>query len=330
MEGQRLEYWIPQQEYYPAPSRGAYDYTPDAASVPSLSASPTSTTFDVPTPNVPPAQSQQYQQQYFQNPLSPFHGNVAYQPNLPITPSEFGSADETTSPCFSPRRSSSMELNYTNFPHEHQAFQQGPVQTQQNYGQQATWSVNGVVPTERTHTTSGRRRAQNRAAQRAFRERKEKHARDLEAQLTMLSDKYTKLETSHAELSTAYEKLRRVIHLLTSDEAVEAGSMSPLDDDALLKEPYVGGEGFADLDGEGKAAALRRVIGSVVEARQQGGGGGGGGGAGSPLRGRDGERVRKLVEILNGELAAGGGADGSSEAAPAAGGSGKGGIKREV
>ncbi|KAK8185680.1 hypothetical protein BC567DRAFT_205083 [Phyllosticta citribraziliensis] len=218
-----------------------------------------------------------------------------------------------------------MELNYANFAHEHQSFQQVPIQTQQNYGQQATWSVNGVVPTERTHTTSGRRRAQNRAAQRAFRERKEKHARDLETQLAMLSDKYTKLETSHAELSSAYEKLRRVIHLLTSDEAVESGSMSPLDEDALLKGTYVGGEGFADMDsssGEGKAAALRRVIGSIVEAGQ-------GGGGGAALRGRDGERVRKLVEILNGELAAGGAA-GSSEAAASAGGSGKGGIKCEV
>ncbi|KAK8167739.1 hypothetical protein IWX90DRAFT_131701 [Phyllosticta citrichinensis] len=327
MEGQGVEYWIPPQEYYPAPARGAYDYTPDAASVPSLSASPTSTTFEVPTPNAPPAQTQQYQQQYFQNPVSPFHGNVTYQPNLPVTPSEFGSADETTSPCFSPRRGSSMELNYANFSHEHQAFQQVPIQMQQSYGQQATWSVNGVVPTERTHTTSGRRRAQNRAAQRAFRERKEKHARDLEAQLALLSDKYTKLETSHAELSSAYEKLRRVIHLLTSDEAVESGSMSPLDEDALLKGTYVSGEGFADMDSsssssEGKAAALRRVIGSVVEAGQ-------GGGGGAALRGRDGERVRKLVEILNGELAAGGAA-GSSEASASAGGSGKGGIKCEV
>ncbi|KAK8197908.1 uncharacterized protein BKA78DRAFT_86419 [Phyllosticta capitalensis] len=327
MEGQRLEYWIPQQEYYPAPARGSYDYTPDAASVPSLSASPTSTTFEVPTPNAPSAHHYQ-QQQYFPNPASPFHGNVAYQPNLPVTPSEFGSADEITSPCFSPRRSSEMELSYTNFPHEHTAFQQVPVPTQQNYGQQATWSVNGVgVPAERTHTTSGRRRAQNRAAQRAFRERKEKHARDLESQLAMLSEKYSKLETSHVELTSAYEKLRRVIHLLTSDEQIESGSMSPLDEDALFREAYgnTSGEGFADMDSEGKAAALRRVIGSVVEAGQGGASGSG------VLRGRDGERVRKLVEILNGELAAsgsGGVASGSNEAST--GGSGKGGIKCEV
>ncbi|KAJ4292047.1 hypothetical protein N0V90_009946 [Kalmusia sp. IMI 367209] len=64
-----------------------------------------------------------------------------------------------------------------------------------------------------------RRRAQNRAAQRAFRERKEKHARDLEAQLAALTDKYNKLETSHSELSAAYEKLQKTIELLTQDDA---------------------------------------------------------------------------------------------------------------
>lgn len=143
----------------------------------------------------------------------------------------------------------------------------------------------------------------------------------------MLSEKYSKLETSHVELTSAYEKLRRVIHLLTSDEQIESGSMSPLDEDALFREAYgnTSGEVFADMDSESKAAALRRVIGSVVEAGQGGASGSG------VLRGRDGERVRKLVEILNGELAAsgsGGVASGSNEAST--GGSGKGGIKCEV
>lgn len=98
-------------------------------------------------------------------------------------------------------------------------------------------SVHTTAPAERIHTTSGvsssnrefgilltceqRRRAQNRAAQRAFRERKEKHARDLEAQLTVLSDKYNKLEVSHSELNAAYEKLRKTIELLTQDDDAE-------------------------------------------------------------------------------------------------------------
>jgi AP-1-like factor len=70
-------------------------------------------------------------------------------------------------------------------------------------------------------TGSQRRRAQNRAAQRAFRERKEKHARDLEAQLSVLTDKYNKLEVSHSELNAAYEKLRKTIELLTQDDDAE-------------------------------------------------------------------------------------------------------------
>lgn len=69
--------------------------------------------------------------------------------------------------------------------------------------------------------SSQRRRAQNRAAQRAFRERKEKHARDLEVQLSALSEKYNKLEMSHTELNAAYEKLRKTMELLTQDDDVE-------------------------------------------------------------------------------------------------------------
>ncbi|KAF1813343.1 hypothetical protein P152DRAFT_506943 [Eremomyces bilateralis CBS 781.70] len=72
--------------------------------------------------------------------------------------------------------------------------------------------------TGKSHATSGRRRAQNRAAQRAFRERKEKHARDLEGQLAALTEQYNTLESDHAELSAAYEKLRRTIEVLTKDD----------------------------------------------------------------------------------------------------------------
>jgi AP-1-like factor len=70
-------------------------------------------------------------------------------------------------------------------------------------------------------TATQRRRAQNRAAQRAFRERKEKHARDLEAQLAVLTEKYNKLESSHSELNAAYDKLRKTIELLTQDDDAE-------------------------------------------------------------------------------------------------------------
>ncbi|KAF1960838.1 hypothetical protein CC80DRAFT_265652 [Byssothecium circinans] len=74
------------------------------------------------------------------------------------------------------------------------------------------------APAERQHTTSGRRRAQNRAAQRAFRERKEKHARDLEIQLAALEEKYKKLDSSHTELKSQHERLQRIMQAVVQDQ----------------------------------------------------------------------------------------------------------------
>jgi septal ring factor EnvC (AmiA/AmiB activator) len=111
-----------------------------------------------------------------------------------MTPSDFGSEQE--SPYCSPR----------------------PLHHEPVYAQQAAAQGPAPAPAERQHATSGRRRAQNRAAQRAFRERKEKHARDLECQLSALTDKYRTLESSHNELNAAYDKLRKTIELLTKDD----------------------------------------------------------------------------------------------------------------
>ena len=52
-----------------------------------------------------------------------------------------------------------------------------------------------------------RRRAQNRASQRAFRERKEKHAQDLQRQLEELEKKHKELLDSHSELDDLNKKL---------------------------------------------------------------------------------------------------------------------------
>ena len=84
-------------------------------------------------------------------------------------------------------------------------------------------------PVELTNAALQRRRAQNRAAQRAFRERKEKHARDLEDRLADMTDKYKSLEASHSELSSAHEKLQRTLDLLTSSTTT---SNTPSSDDA--------------------------------------------------------------------------------------------------
>ncbi|KAL1800658.1 hypothetical protein ACET3X_001000 [Alternaria dauci] len=184
MDSQSFDYWMAQGNYIAPPHQTAiYEMSPDLSKVPSLSGSPVSSTYD----HFPAPIHQAYYPQIVDEPMQ--FGSYP----MPMTPSDFGS--EHDSPYCSPR------------PLQH---------TEPPFG-----TIHKPAPAERTHTTSGRRRAQNRAAQRAFRERKEKHARDLEAQLSVLNDKYTKLETSHTELNAAYEKLRRTIELLTQDDDAE-------------------------------------------------------------------------------------------------------------
>ncbi|KAI1176367.1 hypothetical protein F4777DRAFT_587954 [Nemania sp. FL0916] len=76
-----------------------------------------------------------------------------------------------------------------------------------------------------------RRKAQNRAAQRAFRERKERHVKDLEAKLASL-------EAAQSQTATENEKLRRemqkisteneILRATSSVQAQQNGSMSPV------------------------------------------------------------------------------------------------------
>jgi len=178
MESNRLEFWPPTSSY---PSNGhVYDFASDISSSSSMSASPTMSEFEIYTPPL------------YQSAFSPIPDDLSFNFPMPLTPSDFGSADEA--PLYSPRSSIAMPMSHT-------------------------------AP-EKTHATSGRRRAQNRAAQRAFRERKEKHARDLEVQLSELTVKYRSLETSHAELSAAYEKLQKTLELLTNNGEAEGGTGS--------------------------------------------------------------------------------------------------------
>ncbi|MCJ1246179.1 hypothetical protein MMC30_003384 [Trapelia coarctata] len=88
-----------------------------------------------------------------------------------------------------------------------------------------------------------RRRAQNRASQRAFRDRKEKHAQNLQNQLDELeakhqelSSSYRKLETTNSKLVTELEELRAKITTLTSsrdtlDEMMTSELFDPYDFD---------------------------------------------------------------------------------------------------
>ncbi|EUC43993.1 hypothetical protein COCMIDRAFT_38118 [Bipolaris oryzae ATCC 44560] len=184
MDSHSFDYWMAQSNYVVPPHQTTvFDMPPELSKVPSLSGSPVSSTYDQ-----FPAQIQHaYYPQIVDEPVQ--FGSYP----MPMTPSDFGSDHD--SPYCSPRPLQHVEPTF------------GAVHT--------------PAPAERTHTTSGRRRAQNRAAQRAFRERKEKHARDLENQLSILNEKYSKLEVSHSELNAAYEKLRKTIELLTQDDDAE-------------------------------------------------------------------------------------------------------------
>ncbi|KAF2730847.1 hypothetical protein EJ04DRAFT_514973 [Polyplosphaeria fusca] len=182
MDSQSFDYWLSQGNYMPPHQTTIFELPPDISKVPSLSGSPVSSTYD----NFPAPIHQNYFPQVTEEPQLHFGGFP-----LPMTPSDFGSDHD--SPYCSPRV---------------------PQQADPVFAQPSPASG----PAERTHTTSGRRRAQNRAAQRAFRERKEKHARDLEVQLSAMNDKYNKLEMSHVELNAAYDKLRKTIELLTQDD----------------------------------------------------------------------------------------------------------------
>ncbi|KAL5403217.1 hypothetical protein PMIN03_010044 [Paraphaeosphaeria minitans] len=188
MDSQSYDAWWSQGNYPMPPHQTTiFELPPDLSKVPSLSGSPVSSTYD----QFPGAVPQEY---YPQIAGEATHFGT-YQ--IPMTPPEFGSDHD--SPYCSPQPPPNVE----------------PVYSHTQISQQMSQLP---APAERHHTTSGRRRAQNRAAQRAFRERKEKHARDLEVQLAALNERYSKLETSHTELNAAYEKLRKTIELLTQDD----------------------------------------------------------------------------------------------------------------
>ena len=217
MDSQSFDYWLSQGNYLPPHQTNVFELPPDLSSVPSLSGSPvsisqcsvseSSQTNSLKLPRKVSSHFDQAPVPVYQGHYPHIAEEMNFNYQLPLTPSDFGSADE--SPYCSPR----------------------PRQTELAYS----------APAERTHTTSGvsfryrrlysksqrltvppqRRRAQNRAAQRAFRERKEKHAKDLESQLAALTEKYRNLESSHTELNAAYNKLRKTIELLTKDDGEE-------------------------------------------------------------------------------------------------------------
>ncbi|KAI0149559.1 hypothetical protein GGR57DRAFT_225096 [Xylariaceae sp. FL1272] len=76
-----------------------------------------------------------------------------------------------------------------------------------------------------------RRKAQNRAAQRAFRERKERHVKDLEAKLASLEAAQSHTATENEKLKREMQKISTENEILRATSSVQAqhhGSMSPV------------------------------------------------------------------------------------------------------
>ncbi|MCJ1374517.1 hypothetical protein MMC20_005749 [Loxospora ochrophaea] len=83
-----------------------------------------------------------------------------------------------------------------------------------------------------------RRREQNRASQRAFRERKEKHTQELQQQLDEMKKKYQKLMKSYDDLGTVNAKMRAEMDELREkakvSQSYEDDSLSNMDDSDIF------------------------------------------------------------------------------------------------
>jgi len=75
---------------------------------------------------------------------------------------------------------------------------------------------NGNEKTVSSHVHS-RRRAQNRASQRAFRDRKEKHMRELEERLKELEGRHSDLTQSYESLQLEYSSVKHELDKLRKD-----------------------------------------------------------------------------------------------------------------
>lgn len=67
---------------------------------------------------------------------------------------------------------------------------------------------------KRTCITNEKLRARNRQSQKAFRERKEAHIRDLESRIVVLTKRSDELETANTELKSECARLRSLVVLL--------------------------------------------------------------------------------------------------------------------
>ncbi|KAI9843314.1 MAG: hypothetical protein M1838_002685 [Thelocarpon superellum] len=109
-----------------------------------------------------------------------------------------------------------------------------------------------TTATKDTSYNNSRRRAQNRASQRAFRDRKEKHVKDLESRLRELEDKNQTLEQAYADLTNQHSRLKREMDVLAGKAVGESKIKTESDLDAVgeLYDEDADGEFERILDGD--------------------------------------------------------------------------------
>jgi len=94
-----------------------------------------------------------------------------------------------------------------------------------------------------------RRKAQNRAAQRAFRERKERHVKDLEAKLSVLESSATSLATDNQRLKLALQRAKTENEILRASTGSAARLPRTYSPTPLAEEDYHNEDDAADGDG---------------------------------------------------------------------------------
>ncbi|KAI9784589.1 MAG: hypothetical protein M1839_001811 [Geoglossum umbratile] len=77
--------------------------------------------------------------------------------------------------------------------------------------------LSGAKDKDNLSQIHSRRRAQNRASQRAFRDRKEKHVKELERRFEELDGKHKALQQSYSEMNVSQEALRKEIEELEAE-----------------------------------------------------------------------------------------------------------------
>jgi len=117
-------------------------------------------------------------------------------------------------------------IPYSTFPYQYQTEGLAPVGLipveldidglYEDHDRRRRRNVNGNEKVVASHIHS-RRRAQNRASQRAFRDRKEKHMRELEQRLGELEGRHNDLTRSYESLQVEYSSVKQELDRLRKD-----------------------------------------------------------------------------------------------------------------